>query len=90
MMVVWRAIDVYPDDPQWCPWPLPSLDEWQVIMSYKALTFPDVMTVQYGRVLIACQSASRFSIGVRIIASNQRTRQNSDEEKRKQLFHTPP
>ena len=69
---------------------LPSLDEWQVIMRDKALTLPDVMTVQYGRVLIARQSASRLSIGVRIIASNQRTRQNDDKEKRKQLFHNPP
>ena len=69
---------------------LPNLDEWQVIMSDKALTLPDVMTVQYGRVLIARQSASRVRIGVRIIASDQRTRQNSDEEKRKQLFHNPP
>ena len=69
---------------------LPSLDEWQVIMRDKALTLPDLMTVQYGRVLIARQSASPLRIGVRIIASNQHTRQNGDEEKRKQLFHNPP
>jgi len=73
---------------------LPGFDEWQMIVRDKALAcpdiplaFPNVVTVQYGRVLIASQKASRPC--VRIIASDQRTRQNNEEEKSQWFVRNP-